>query len=234
VVDFIQHSPEDAVICFEAMISHKAVRKCNFTGSTAVGRHVAQLAAFYLKSVTMELGVKNFSIMLEDADLENAANQVLSGAHLTYVDQHLEPETDSDNLEQQSGQICMSTDIVFVARSVEQQFRKLLRQKLLNEAQQVTNLINPKSKSRIDALVENAKAGGATMKTVETTSHASPIILEGITSTMDSWSQESLGPLLELRIFDDEKEAVSLAKRISIWSFGCHLQPQSHACLKTR
>jgi acyl-CoA reductase-like NAD-dependent aldehyde dehydrogenase len=182
----------------------------------------------------MELGVKNFAIMLEDVDLENVANQVLSGAHLTYVDQHLELETDSDNLEQHSGQICMSTDIVFVARSVEQQFRKLLHQKLLNESQQVTNLISSKSKSRIDALVENAKAGGATMKTVETTSHASPIILEGITSTMDSWSQESLGPLLELRIFDDEKEAISLAKRISIWSFGCHLQPQSHACLKTR
>jgi acyl-CoA reductase-like NAD-dependent aldehyde dehydrogenase len=82
VVNFIQHSPEDAATCFETMISHKAVQKCNFTGSTAVGRHVAQRAAFYLKPVTMELGGKNFAIVLEDADLENAAEQVLFGALL--------------------------------------------------------------------------------------------------------------------------------------------------------
>ena len=82
VLNFIQHSPENASTCFEAMISHKAVRKCNFTGSTAVGRHVAQRAAFYLKPVTMELGGKNFAIVLEDADLAIAAHQVLAGAML--------------------------------------------------------------------------------------------------------------------------------------------------------
>ena len=64
------------------MISHKAVRKCNFTGSTVVGRRVAQRAAFYLKPVALELGGKNFAIVLEDADLANAAHKVLAGALL--------------------------------------------------------------------------------------------------------------------------------------------------------
>lgn len=64
------------------MISHKAVQKCNFTGSTAVGRQVAQRAAFYLKPVTLELGGKNFAIVLGDSNLEAAADQVIFGAWL--------------------------------------------------------------------------------------------------------------------------------------------------------
>lgn len=82
VVNFIQHRPQDASDCFEAMISHDAVQKCNFTGSTPVGRHIAQRAAFYLKPVTLELGGKNFVIVTEDADLEKAVDQVLLGAFL--------------------------------------------------------------------------------------------------------------------------------------------------------
>ena len=109
----------------------------------------------------------------------------------------------------------MSTDIVLVARSVERRFRELLHQQLPNAEQQVTTLINAKSASRIDTLVANARDGGAATKTVESTFDASPTIIDGITSTMDFWSQESFGPLLGLRAFDDEKEAVSLANESS-------------------
>ena len=109
----------------------------------------------------------------------------------------------------------MSTDIVLVARSVERRFRELLHQQLPNAEQQVTTLINAKSASRIDTLVANAKDGGAATKTVESAFDASPTIIDGITSTMDFWSQESFGPLLGLRAFDDEKEAVSLANESS-------------------
>lgn len=82
VVNYIQHDPKDASACFETMISQSAVQKCNFTGSTAVGRHVAQRAGFYLKPVTLELGGKNFAIVTADADLEKAADEVLLGAFL--------------------------------------------------------------------------------------------------------------------------------------------------------
>ncbi|KAJ4310725.1 hypothetical protein N0V94_008299 [Neodidymelliopsis sp. IMI 364377] len=82
VVNYIQHSPGDASECFEAIISNNDVRKCNFTGSTNVGRHIAKTAASYLKPVLLELGGKNFAIVLEDADLEEAADQVLLGAFL--------------------------------------------------------------------------------------------------------------------------------------------------------
>jgi acyl-CoA reductase-like NAD-dependent aldehyde dehydrogenase len=82
VLNYVQHRSEDASKCFESMISHKAVQKCNFTGSTAVGRLIAQCAALHLKPVLLELGGKNFVIVLEDADLEKAAEQVIGGAFL--------------------------------------------------------------------------------------------------------------------------------------------------------
>ncbi|PVH98232.1 ALDH-like protein [Periconia macrospinosa] len=74
----------------------------------AIGRHVVQRAGFYLKLVILELGGKNFAIVADDADLNKAADQVLFGAFLN------------------SGQICMSTDMVLVHRLVEQDFRALL------------------------------------------------------------------------------------------------------------
>jgi acyl-CoA reductase-like NAD-dependent aldehyde dehydrogenase len=64
------------------MISHPAVRKCNFTGSTPVGRLIASRAAAALKPVLLELGGKNFAIVMEDADLDKAAKLTLEGAFL--------------------------------------------------------------------------------------------------------------------------------------------------------
>ncbi|KAF2801521.1 putative aldehyde dehydrogenase [Mytilinidion resinicola] len=192
VVNYIQHSPEDAVSCFEALISHGAVQKCNFTGSTAVGRHVAQRAAFYLKPVVLELGGKNCAIVLEDADLTKAVDQVLLGAFLN------------------SGQICMSTDLVLVAQLVEQQFRRLLHQKLSDGSQQVTEVISQKSRSRIDALVSNAVQKGASTTTAETGTRASSIIIGDVTPHMEFWEQESFGPLLGLRVFDEEEAAIQM------------------------
>ncbi|KAF2496522.1 aldehyde dehydrogenase [Lophium mytilinum] len=193
VVNYVQHAPEDAVSCFEAIISHRAVQKCNFTGSTAVGQHVAQRAAFYLKPVLLELGGKNCAIVLEDADLTKAADQVLFGAFLN------------------SGQICMSTDMVLVAQSVEQQFRTILHQKRPNAVlQQVTEVISLKSRSRIDALVSNAVEKGAATTAVEVGTCGPSVVIEDVTPDMDFWKQEAFGPLLGLRVFDEEDVAVQM------------------------
>jgi acyl-CoA reductase-like NAD-dependent aldehyde dehydrogenase len=82
VVNFLVHRPENAAVIFEALISHPAVRKCNFTGSTAVGRHIAVCSASYLKTCLLELGGKNYAVVLDDADLDHAADDVLLGAFL--------------------------------------------------------------------------------------------------------------------------------------------------------
>lgn len=82
VVNFLLHKPEDASTTFNTLISHPSVRKCNFTGSTAVGRHIASQAGHFLKPVLLELGGKNFSLILDDADLETAASTILDAAFL--------------------------------------------------------------------------------------------------------------------------------------------------------
>lgn len=80
VLNVIQHRREDAPAVVEQLISHPATRKINFTGSTPVGSIVAKLAGQYLKPVLLELGGKTPLIVLEDADLEKAAQAAVAGA----------------------------------------------------------------------------------------------------------------------------------------------------------
>ncbi len=71
---------QDAAEVVTAMIEHPAVRKINYTGSTAVGSIIAATAGKNLKPVLMELGGKASAIVLEDADLERAATGCARGA----------------------------------------------------------------------------------------------------------------------------------------------------------
>ncbi|ETS72954.1 hypothetical protein PFICI_15346 [Pestalotiopsis fici W106-1] len=188
VVNFLVHKPEDAAICYEAIISHPAVRKCNFTGSTIVGKSIATRAAAHLKPVLLELGGKNHAIVLEDADLEHAAEEVLVGAFLN------------------SGQICMSTDLVWVHNSVKQDFLSILRTKITGiSSSEVTKVINSKSDSRVKALVDDARLKGANV----VAGSEGATVLENVTTEMDFWSTESFGPLVGVRGFDYESECVA-------------------------
>lgn len=82
VVNFILHRPEDASEVVTTLIKDPAVRKINFTGSTEVGRIIAQEASKVLKPVLLELGGKNCSIVLNDGDVSRAAEAVLLSATL--------------------------------------------------------------------------------------------------------------------------------------------------------
>jgi acyl-CoA reductase-like NAD-dependent aldehyde dehydrogenase len=82
ILNFILHREQDAPQVFRTLIERNEVRKCNFTGSTPVGRLIASQAAKALKPVLLELGGKNFAVVLEDADLDKAARLVVEGAFL--------------------------------------------------------------------------------------------------------------------------------------------------------
>lgn len=81
-LNVVYHRPEDAAEITTALIEHPAVRKINFTGSTAVGRIISATAGKNLKPVLMELGGKASAIVREDADLHLAAKQCAVGAFL--------------------------------------------------------------------------------------------------------------------------------------------------------
>ena len=82
VLNVLTHRPQDAAEVTTALIEHPAIKKINFTGSTAVGRIIAAAAGKNLKPVLMELGGKANAIVLKDADLELTAKQCVLGAFL--------------------------------------------------------------------------------------------------------------------------------------------------------
>ena len=79
-VNVIYHRPSDAVAVTNALIAHPAIRKINFTGSTQVGHAIASVAGKCGKSVLLELGGKAPCLILDDADLQEAASGCLLGA----------------------------------------------------------------------------------------------------------------------------------------------------------
>jgi vanillin dehydrogenase len=82
VINVITNAPEDAAEVVGALIDHPLVRHVNFTGSTRVGRIVAERAACHLKPVLLELGGKAPMIVLDDADLSAAVDAAAFGAFL--------------------------------------------------------------------------------------------------------------------------------------------------------
>ena len=80
VLNFLTSSPEDADRVVEAIIAHPAVRRVNFTGSTTVGRVIAEKAARHLKPALLELGGKAPFVVLDDADIDGAVNAAVFGS----------------------------------------------------------------------------------------------------------------------------------------------------------
>src|SRR5579859_2960249 len=104
VINVVTNAPADAAAIVERLIANPAVRRVNFTGSTHVGRIIAQLAAKHLKPALLELGGKAPLLVLHDADLDEAAAAANFGAFMN------------------QGQICMSTERLIVDKRVASDF----------------------------------------------------------------------------------------------------------------
>src|SRR5690606_1297473 len=80
VINIVTNAPSDAGEVVVALINHKSVRSINFTGSTKVGRIIAEAAARQLKTALLELGGKAPLVVLDVANVEHAVNAVIFGA----------------------------------------------------------------------------------------------------------------------------------------------------------
>ena len=152
VLNFLTSTPEDSDRVVEAIIAHPAVRRVNFTGSTAVGRIIAEKAARHLKPALLELGGKAPFVVLEDADIDGAVNAAVFGSFLY------------------QGQICMSTERFVVDETVADEFvskfvaraRSLPAGDPLADAGCVVGpMVRPESGHRINGLIEDAVSKGA-------------------------------------------------------------------------
>src|SRR5262249_47627428 len=104
VINVITNAAEDAPGIVEALISHPAVRRVNFTRSTKVGKIIAELSGKHLKPALLELGGKAPLVVLEDADIDGAVNAAIFGAFM------------------HQGQICMSTERIIVHQAIADVF----------------------------------------------------------------------------------------------------------------
>ncbi len=202
VINVITNDPKDAAAVVEALIAHPSVRRVNFTGSTAVGRRIGELAGRHLKPALLELGGKAPFIVLDDADIDGAVNAAIFGAFM------------------HQGQICMSTERIIVDNKVADEFvGKLAARAAKLPAGDprghvvLGSLISLQAAEKNQALVVDAVSKGATLKAggkrdgtvVEAT------VLDNVTPSMRVYSEESFGPVKPIVRVDGEEEAIRVA-----------------------
>ncbi|HXK53236.1 MAG TPA: aldehyde dehydrogenase [Hyphomicrobiales bacterium] len=203
VINIVHTAPDDAPRIVEALIAHPAVRRVNFTGSTRVGRIIAQSCARHLKRCLLELGGKAPLILLEDANLGAAVDAAMFGAFF------------------HQGQICMATERVLVHEAVADAFLDRFRARAeriragdpRDPAVKLGAMISEAAALRVKGLIDDAVRKGAVLVTGgrQDGVFIDPTILDGVNASMRLYYEESFGPVASVIRFGDVDEAVSMA-----------------------
>lgn len=197
----IYHAPQSAASITQLLISHPAIKKINFTGSTRIGSVVASLAGQNLKPCVLELGGKAPAIVCEDADLSLAAQQCVLGAFI------------------HSGQICMSTERIIVHSKILAKFKHALKTAFDGIVGQgkPSVLITEVAARRNEKLLEDAISRGARTICGDRVAPSGagntlhPVILENVTKEMELFYSESFGPSVAIFAVESDEEALALA-----------------------
>jgi vanillin dehydrogenase len=197
VVNVITHDAKSAGEVVEALIAHPAVKRINFTGSTRVGKLIAQMGAKYLKPVLLELGGKAPLVVLDDADIDAAVNATVFGAYAN------------------SGQICMSTERVIVHEKVADEFAKKLAARVAALPGPVLgSVVGRSTVERVEKLVSDAVSQGAKVlcgaeKCADTMMKG--VVVDHVTPKMTLFREESFGPQVSITRAKSNDEAIDLA-----------------------
>lgn len=184
-------------------VEHPIPRVISFTGSTAAGKRVAEIAGKHLKKVALELGGNNAFIILDDANVDQA---VASAAFGKYLHQ---------------GQICIATNRFIVDRKIYPEFvakfkEATLKVKAGNPAEADTiigPMINKKQIEKVQSLIQQSLSEGAKLelegKVVGNV--IEPYILTEVTNDMAAAKTEIFGPVAAIIPVDSEEEAIRIA-----------------------
>ena len=202
VINVLTNAPEDAPEIVAALIAHPAVKRVNFTGSTKVGKIIAETCGRHLKPALLELGGKAPLVVLDDADIDGAVNAAIFGAFMN------------------QGQICMSTERIIVDEAIADEFVA----KLAARAGQLPagdprghvvlgSLISLEAAKKMEELIADAAAKGAKLvaggrrsgTVVEAT------LLDRVTPAMRVYAEESFGPVKPIIRVSGEEEAIRIA-----------------------
>jgi acyl-CoA reductase-like NAD-dependent aldehyde dehydrogenase len=207
VLNVVTHAPGEAAPIADEFAENPAVRRINFTGSTATGRKLAEAAGRNLKRIVLELGGYNPLIVLADADIEYAVNASAFGSFM------------------HQGQICMSTRRIIVERSIADDFSQRLAEKTAGlktgdpkEPDTVIGpLINAQALKTVRSRVEDAVAKGA--KVLAGGDAVGPAfqatLLADVPEDSEFAREETFGPVAAIEVVDSADEAVRRANATS-------------------
>ena len=196
--------------CGAALVDHPLVAKLTFTGSTAVGRTVAQSAGQRVVPVTMELGGKSANIVFEDADLERAAEGAVMAIMMS------------------QGQVCSAGSRLLVQESIHDDFvarvveicRSIRMGNPLDDQTRMGPLIDRDQFEAVSRYIDVGRAEGAVVAcggtrrggaAFENGYYLEPTVLTNTTPAMRVVREEIFGPVLVVQRFRTEAEAIALA-----------------------
>jgi betaine-aldehyde dehydrogenase len=194
----------------EALVTHPAVRKVAFTGSTEVGTGIMRLAAADVKRVSLELGGKSANLIFGDCDFDRAIDSAASSALGN------------------AGQDCCARSRIYVQLGIYDRFVKRLVEKFesirvgnpLEEATEMGPLVTAAQRQRVIDYVESGRREGATLATggqpppnddCANGCYLAPTIFLDATSDMTIVREEIFGPVVTVMRFDGEDEGVAMA-----------------------
>ena len=191
------------------LLGSPVIRKLSFTGSTAVGKHLAKLAAEDLKRTTMELGGHGPVLVFSDADVDKALDVMAPGAY------------------RNAGQVCVSPTRFIVEEPIFEKFRDGFIERVkgitvgnpLDDGVQMGPMANSRGPDQIERMVGDAVDQGGTLHTggerIGNQGYFyAPTVLSDVPIDAEIMNEEPFGPVAILNRFAGETEMIAEANRL--------------------
>ncbi len=206
-----------------SLVSHHDVDLVSFTGGTSTGSKVAEAAAPQFKKVSLELGGKNSSIVLDDCDIDLAVKGVVRSGFMN------------------QGQICLCGSRILVQDGIYDEFTELFIEEVeamkigdpSEEATELGALISAEHLKKVESYIELAKDEGGTILTggypclpepLAGGNWIAPTVVSGLSTNSRCSTEEIFGPVVTIHRFHDDDEATMIANNTryglagSVWT----------------
>jgi aldehyde dehydrogenase (NAD+) len=190
----------------EYLVTHPDIDKVAFTGSTAVGKHIAALCGERLRRFTLELGGKSAAIILDDAPIDTAIPGLLPAAMMN------------------NGQACVAQTRILASRSkydevvdaLVEQVRALKLGDPMDPEVQVGPLVAKRQQDRVLGYIESGQDEGAKVaigggRGLDRGWYIEPTVFTGVDNKMKIAQEEIFGPVIAVIPYDDEQNAIDIA-----------------------
>ena len=193
----------------QAIVEHPEIKAISFTGGTATGKIVAATAAPMFKKLSLELGGKNASIVMDDADLDITVPGVLRASFLN------------------SGQICLCGSRVLIHSTIYDEF--ISRYLELLKSFEIGPVISLEHRNKVMSYIKLAQdEGGAILAGGQIPNKPGawiePTVIAGLSHKSRTATEEIFGPVVTIHKFDSADEAIDMANSTqyglagSVWS----------------